>query len=67
VLKTIWNISMLLGIAESTVYLFMDRVITTIRTLKSQYVQWPFRNYKKEIHSEFQEIQGFLLVIGAIN
>ncbi|CAG8730506.1 728_t:CDS:2 [Gigaspora rosea] len=66
-LSTIWNVSMLFGIAEGTVLLFMDRVTTAIRSLKSQYVQWPSGNYKKEIHDKFQEMQGFSLVIGIVD
>ncbi|CAG8668214.1 17244_t:CDS:2, partial [Gigaspora rosea] len=31
------------------------------------HVQWPSGDYKKEIHDEFQEMQGFPLVIGAID
>ncbi|RIB30202.1 hypothetical protein C2G38_1949014 [Gigaspora rosea] len=45
--STIWNVSMLFGIAKGTLYLFMDRVISAIRFLKSQYVQWPSGDYKK--------------------
>ncbi|CAG8818881.1 3902_t:CDS:1, partial [Dentiscutata erythropus] len=65
--STIWTNSMLFGIAEGTVHLFMDRVVTAIRSLKSQYVQWPSGDYKKEIHNEFEQMQGFPLVIGAID
>ncbi|CAG8510430.1 2254_t:CDS:1 [Dentiscutata heterogama] len=65
--STIWTNSMLFDIAEGTVHLFMDRVVTAIRSLKSQYVQWPSGDHKKEIHNEFEQMQGFPLVIGAID
>ncbi|CAG8455020.1 8468_t:CDS:2 [Cetraspora pellucida] len=66
-LSTIWAISTQFGIAEGTVHLFMDRVITAIRSLRSEYIKWPQGDYKKEVHKGFHQIQEFPLVIGAID
>ncbi|CAG8514486.1 194_t:CDS:1 [Cetraspora pellucida] len=66
-LSTIWAISSQFGIAEGTVHLFMDRVTTAIRSLRSKYIKWPQGDYKKEVHKGFQQMQEFSLVIGAID
>ncbi|CAG8844760.1 45493_t:CDS:2, partial [Gigaspora margarita] len=55
-LSTIWAIS-----AQ------FERVITAIRSLKLEYIKWPQGDYKEEVYREFQKIQGFSLVIGAID
>ncbi|CAG8533358.1 13963_t:CDS:2, partial [Dentiscutata heterogama] len=66
-LSTIWAISAQFGIAESTFHLFIDRVITAIRSLRSEYIKWPQGDFKKEVSEEFQKMQGFPLIIGAID
>ncbi|CAG8819108.1 14342_t:CDS:2, partial [Dentiscutata erythropus] len=43
------------------------RIIIAIRSLKLEYIVWPSGNYKKEVNTGFEQIQGFLVVIGAID
>ncbi|RIB20283.1 hypothetical protein C2G38_2179754 [Gigaspora rosea] len=62
-LSIIWAIYAQFGNAEGTVHLFMERVITAIRSLKLEYIKWTQGDYKEEVYREFQKIQGFPLVI----
>ncbi|CAG8788652.1 20275_t:CDS:2 [Gigaspora margarita] len=62
-----WTILTLFGICEATVLNFLNRVIIAIRSLRSEYIVWPSENYRQEVNTGFEQIQGFPIVIGAID
>ena len=65
--STVWEICTKFGIAEATVLLFTSRIITALRSLKSQAIIWPRDNYRQEVHRGFEEKRGFPNVIGALD
>ena len=65
--STIWDISSKFGIAEGTVILFTSRIISVLKSLKSQVIIWPCDTYHQEVHNGFEEKQGFSNVIGALD
>jgi hypothetical protein len=65
--STIWDISSKFGIAEGTILLFTSRIISVLKSLKSQVIIWPRNTYRQEVHNGFEEKQGFPNVIGALD
>ncbi|CAG8583868.1 12125_t:CDS:1, partial [Dentiscutata heterogama] len=65
--STLWTIATLFGFCETTILNFLDRIIIAIQSLKSEYIVWPSGNYKEEVNAKFEQIQGFPMVIGAID
>ncbi|CAG8557170.1 11564_t:CDS:2 [Gigaspora margarita] len=65
--SSLWTISTLFGICEATVLNFLNRVIIAIRSLRSEYIVWLSENYRQEVNTGFEQIQGFPMVIGAID
>lgn len=55
-------------VAAGSVYLYVDRVITAISTLRNQYVAWPRKSDERlhEVKSSFQEM-GFPGCVGLID
>ena len=47
--STIWDICSKFGIAEGTVLLFTSRIISAIKSLKSQVVIWSRDTYRQEV------------------
>ncbi|CAB4419321.1 unnamed protein product [Rhizophagus irregularis] len=63
----IWNIFSKFEIAEGTILLFTSRIISVLKSLKSQVIIWPHNTYHQEVHNGFEEKQGFPNVIGTLN
>ena len=54
-------------VSESTIILYVNRIIKVIRNKKSEFIQWPRNNNRIAVHTEFQAIGGFQNVIGTID
>ncbi|CAG8716565.1 77_t:CDS:2 [Gigaspora margarita] len=65
--SSLWTISTLFGICEATVLNFLNKVIIAFRSLRSEYIVWPSDNYRQEVNTGFEQIQGFPMVIGVID
>jgi len=65
--SNIFEICSRFGISEGTVILYINRIIKTIISKKSLFVQWPKGEQRKLVHEGFQSIGGFKNIIGAID
>ncbi|CAG8785643.1 23690_t:CDS:1, partial [Dentiscutata erythropus] len=65
--SSLWTISTLFGVCEATVLNFINRIIIAIQSLRSEYIVWPTENYRQEVNIGFEQIQGFPMIIGAID